>query len=459
LPQIFLTSTLFGAITVAAALDAELFGPPGPRRILLVSNNSAVPEFATPVHEAPGFSTLAPRFDEIIYWNAELSPLHPGGWEPRREDLPVLGRWLRDRWGLGDEPVELIVESIAVSPARTLAALFFDASVTVYSDGLMSYGPTRNALPYGIGTQLVRQLHLDLVPGLEPQLLREFGVPAEIIPDGSFQAVLEKLHAEVAPLIAGYGAVDGAPLLIGQYLAALDILTEPEEDELHMAMLRGTVARGHRTVLFKPHPASPPKTTARLAAEAERLGARLIVIDAPVPAEVWCAALRPELIVGCFSTALVTAARYHGIPAATVGTGPLLDRLAPYENSNRVPVTIIDSMLPHLEPDGTLRDPLIAADDVATELAPLVAAVAYCMRASARPELRAAAADYLNAHATGPMRRYFKRRRLTALDLPGGLVQPKVVNTALPRGSRRRRLAVTAVRRAERLRAARRRGN
>lgn len=456
--QIFLVSTLFGAITVSAAMDAGHFGGGDRRRMLLVSNNSALPEMATPVHRAPGFAALAPRFDEIRHWNDEIAPLHPSGWEPRPEDQPVFERLLRDRWGLGDDPVELVVESIAVSPARALAQIFFDAAVTVYSDGLMSYGPTRNSLPYGIGTQITRQLHLDLVPGLEPQLLREYDVPARTVPDDHFLAVLDKLHAEAAPLITG--APDepdtgfrGAALIVGQYLAALEILTDREEDDLHLAMLRGAVARGHRTVLFKPHPGSPVKVGARLSAEAERLGARLVVIDAPVPAEIWCAAIRPALIVGCFSTALVTASRYYGIPAAAVGTTRLLDRLAPYENSNRVPVTIIDATLPHLREDGTLSDPLIGAGQVETRLAPLVAAVAYCMRAAARPDLRDAAAGYLREHGGGPYGRYFKRRRLTALGLPGGMAQshPWVLNTVLPRSSRRRQLAVNVLRQTGRL--------
>lgn len=456
--QIFLVSTLFGAITVSAAMDAGQFGPPDRRRILLVSNTGALPEMSTPVHHAPGFAALAPRWEEIRYWNEEIAPLHPSGWEPRQEDQPLLERWLRDRWGLDEEPVELIVESIAVPPSRALAQIFFDAAITVYSDGLMSYGPTRNALPYGIGTQITRQLHLDLVPGLEPQLLREHEVPAQTIPEESFRAVLEEVRAEVAPILTEQfpdPPADGGEvaLIVGQYLAALDILTPQEEDELHLKMLRGAVARGHRTVLFKPHPAAPATMSATLAAEAERLGAHLVVIDAPVPAETWCATIRPGLIVGCFSTSLVTAARYYGIPAASVGATELLERLTPYENSNRIPVTIIEATMPTLRPDGTLTDPWIGPDRIESELVPLVAAVTYCMRASARPELREAAIRYLERNLGGRAKRCFKRRRLTALGLPGGVARshPWVLNAVLPRSSRRRQLAVSVLRQAERL--------
>ncbi|MEO5874558.1 MAG: polysialyltransferase family glycosyltransferase, partial [Streptosporangiaceae bacterium] len=217
--------------------------------------------------------------------------------------------------------------------------------------------------------------------------------------------------------------------------------TGQEEDELHVAMLRGVVARGHTTVLFKPHPASPVRATGALAEAAQSLGARLLVIDDPVPAEAWCAATRPALIVGCFSTALSTAVRYYGVPAAAVGTRDLLAKLAPYQNSNRVPVTIIDTMLPHLSEDGTLSAPVLTD---AAELSRLLTAVAYAMRAGSLPERRAEAVAYLTGHAGGPMARYFKRRRLTTLGLPGGLspATRSLLATALPPRSRRRRLAV-----------------
>ncbi|GAB3652536.1 alpha-2,8-polysialyltransferase family protein [Actinocorallia lasiicapitis] len=442
--QICLASTPFGAMTLAAALDAGLLGAPTGRRILLLSNNAAMPELAPGLDEAPGWETIAHRFDETISWNAEIAPLHPSGWLPREEELPLYERWLRDRWNLGDGPVELVVESVAVSPARTLCAIFFDAPITVYSDGLMSYGPTRSGLPSGVGSRIDRLLHLDLVPGLRPQLLREYGVDASIIPDEAFRAVLDKLTAVLQPVV-GRDDLTGAALIVGQYLSALEILTAQEEDDLHVAMLRGVVARGHTTVLFKPHPASPVRATESLAAEAARLGARLAVVDDPVPAETWCAAVRPELIVGCFSTALVTAAHYYGIPAAAVGTGPLLDRLAPYENSNRVPVTIIDAMLPRLGQDGKLTDPLF--HDVRAELEPLLDTVAYAMQAGTRPDLRSGAARFLTAQAGGPLMRYFKKRRLTSLNLPGGLPQSqkRLVAAALPPSSRRRRLALRAI--------------
>ncbi|GGO23233.1 hypothetical protein GCM10010116_46870 [Microbispora rosea subsp. aerata] len=398
---LFYASTLFGAMTLAAAIDEGRF-PGGGDRVLLVSNNAAIPEITPALDEAPGFAALRDRFDRVLSWNEIIAPLHPSDWRPRSIETPMLGRMLRRLIG---EPAELVVESIAVPPSRTLAGLVKDCPITVYADGLMSYGPTRDPLPREIAGRITRLLHLDLVPGLTPLLLAEHGVPAEALTDTSFARVVGRA-AEAAEKAPRAEAV-----VLGQYLSALGLVTAAEEAALHELMLRGVAARGHRTVLFKPHPAAARRHARELRPVAAELGVDLLVAPAATPAEACFAAHRPALVVGCFSTALTTARRLFGLPVATTGTGLVLERLTPYENGNRIPATIADAALPRLEADGTLTEP------PAADLAALVAAVGYCMRSAAHPGLRETAAAYVAAH--GPAR-YFKRRRLESL----GLIDP-----------------------------------
>ncbi|WKU46583.1 polysialyltransferase family glycosyltransferase [Streptomyces sp. VNUA116] len=424
--QVFLASTLYGAATLAAALDAGCFAP-ADRRLLLVANTAAVPETTPALDEAPGFTRLRARFDGVLSWNDAIRPFHPSGWSPRPDDAPLWERHLRLLWGLGDDDVSLVVESIQVSPAGAIAQCFADAPLDVYADGLMSYGPTRNKLDPLIGTRAGRLLHLDLVPGLRPLLLTEFGVAQEIVPTEAFTKVLAEL-AEDAPAL---DAPAGAALLLGQYLSALDILTPEEEEQLHVRMLRGAAGRGHRALVFKPHPAAPARWSRMLEEEAERLGVTLTVLDTPVLAEVAYQRLRPSLVAGCFSTALVTARTFYGLQAAHTGTDLLLERLSPYQNSNRVPVTLVDAWLPELS--ASAQDPEPEAD-----LNGLLAAVGFAMQPQIYPALREVAEDYLRTHLTPRTRRYFKRRRLTALALPGGI--PSQLSF-LPRNAAVRRVA------------------
>ncbi|MFI8243219.1 alpha-2,8-polysialyltransferase family protein [Streptomyces sp. NPDC085866] len=412
--QIFQASTLYGTATLAAALDSGCFGPAG-RRILLVCNNAATPETTPGLDEMPGFERLRERFDDVISYNETIFPFHPGGWAPRVDDMPLWERYLRHEWQLGDDDVELAVESIQVNPSLALAQIFTGAPVTVYADGLMSYGPTRNKIDPLVGTRVDRVLHLDLVPGLKPLLLTEFGVPGEIVPTQAFTKVL----AELAPLGDDLPEIEEPALLLGQYLSALDILTAEQEENLHVRMLKGAVALGHTKVVFKPHPTAPARFTRTLEQEAEKLEVELTVLDTPVLAEVVYQRMRPALVVGCFSTALLTASALYGVPVARVGTDLLLERLTPFENSNRVPVTVVDALLPELGDREAVTEQRPGTDVEA--LGSLVRAVGFAMQPKILPRLREETEQYLARNLNPHTLRYFKRKRLTALALPGGV--------------------------------------
>ncbi|WP_107046749.1 polysialyltransferase family glycosyltransferase [Streptomyces albus] len=455
-------STLYGAATLVAALEGGQFGPrEDARRVLLLSHNAAVPETAVRLTEMRGWDRLAARFDDIVDWNAAIRPHHPSTWSPAANDAEIWQRLFRHSWGLGDGPVELAVESVQVSPARALATIFAESTVDVYADGLMSYGPTRNPLPGPLARRIRRLLHPDLVPGLRPLLLSEYGVPAELVPTEALKKVIEELRGTERPEAAAPEATgretlnapedpapsDGGPagepapgaptaVLLGQYLAALDILTPAEEEALHERMLRGAAAAGHRSVLFKPHPTAPARYSRALEKAAAEAGVRLAVTDTPMLAEELFRGGELRLVVGCFSTAMFTAAVCYGIPVARVGTELLLERITPYENSNRVPLTITDQLVPEI---GAFAETAVAAAagpaagppgarpegrDVAA-LTPLIRTVGFCMRPEAYPWLRAESAAWLEARLGEDgrlgedVRRYFKRRRLTALGLPG----------------------------------------
>ncbi|MER7566231.1 alpha-2,8-polysialyltransferase family protein [Streptomyces sp. NPDC048523] len=438
--QIFCASTLYGAVTLAAAIDSDLFEEPE-RRVLLVFNNTATPETSTPLDEMPGFAPLRDHFDEVLSWNEAIRPFHPGSWSPRPDDIPLFERYLRLLWGLGEDRVELVLESLQVAPALTVAQIFTGAPIDVYADGLMSYGPTRSKLDPLVGTRVRRLLHLDLIAGLTPMLLTEFGVPPVVVPTSAFLKAMSELTAAVEELPP---LPDDAALLLGQYLSALDILSPEEEEALHVRMLKGAVAKGHRTVVFKPHPSAPARFSRALEAEAEKLGVDLTVLDTPVLAEVLFEKARPALVVGCFSTALFTASALYDLPAARIGTDLLLERLTPYQNSNRVPVVLADAVLADLE--GRKGEEAVPADTLNS----LVTALSFTMQAQLHPSLRPAAERYLSQHFGPRTRRYFRKKRLTSLGLPGGIPERLAFlphNATARRVVRRARALKKAVRR------------
>lgn len=224
--------------------------------------------------------------------------------------------------------------------------------------------------------------------------------------------------------------MEAPALLLGQYLSALGLIEAAQEEELHLRMIRGAVALGHTRLVFKPHPTAPEQWAQAMVAEASALGAELTVLErgsgradtsgASLLAEVLYQRMRPALVVGCFSTALLTAAAFYGLPVARTGTDLLLDRLAPYQNSNRVPVTLVDALLPDLGDADAVRGwSPPSAEQVAEQVSPLLTAVGFAMQPQIYPDLRPAAERYLAHHLDDRTWRYFKRRRLTTLALPG----------------------------------------
>lgn len=449
--QLVLASTMYGAATVVAALGAGHLGETDGRRVLVVANTTPIPELTPTIDELPGFDVLGSHFDAVHSYNRAIEPFHPSDWQPRTDDAELVERHFRTLWALGDEPVELVLESIQVPPARTLAGVFRSSRITVYADGLMSYGPTRTNIGAWIGDRVQHVVHPDLIAGLRPVLLREFDTPSTAFDPGVLRDVLERTIPAFDVKAMPVPQPGNPPVLVlGQFLSSLGVLTTDEEHELHRRMITaaGTSAT---SVWFKAHPSAPSHIIDRLRHSVAYDGIELDVVPAAVPAEAVLALARPCFVVGCFSTALVTAVRMYGIPAATVGTDLLLEALTPYENSNRIPITIVGALLPDLDLEpGPPRLADLSSPSAGRGLQPLVDTVAYCMQPIQLAGLAEPASTWLADHVEGDSRRYFKRRRLASLGLPGAT--PMSVWLASPATRRVRRSLVTSRRAAGKLR-------
>lgn len=439
--QIILASTLYQVMSLSAMIRASTLGGGGDRRVLVVANNAYAPELVPSATQLPGFDAVAHHFDQVVDLNATVWPIHPKKWNAGNNESPMLERLLRREWGIAPgAPVELVLESLPGSPAAGLANVFADAPVSVHSDGLMSYGPSRNALPRPVFQRLTAIHYLDLVPGLQPIQLSQYAPRHVKQPLDSLREVMREALDGVRPLLSAQGwdeRREDSAVLLGQYLAALGLITPEEETQLHVDMIDDAVDRGYTSLIFKPHPTSGPRATSAMAEHARHRGAVLEVVDLPVSAEVLLEQLRPGLAVSCFSTSLATARYAYGTEVSAVGTELLLERVAPYQNSNRIPITLVDALAVRgMQPPADAAPDTAVGQDVQT----LVEAVSYCMQPQSVTHLRPSAEAYLSAAlGTGEMR-YFKRRRLTALGLPGASPAPR------PRPSVRRR-ARRAVRR------------
>ncbi|GAA3828689.1 alpha-2,8-polysialyltransferase family protein [Brevibacterium ammoniilyticum] len=418
--QLIQISTLYQLANVAANIDAGHFGAADERRILVVANNAYAPEITPAAPELLGSSTLLSRFDSVVDWNAAIWPSHPKQFGVSPTRAPIMRTLLERLWSLSpDEAISLVVESLPGHPAHALTQIFADAPISVHSDGLMSYGPVRNPLGRPLWQRLENVHYTDLLPGVMPRQLAEHAPNRVALTVDELRPVVEEMARESDGALAAAGLanpIDDSALVLGQYLAEIELITEEEEIQLHLDMLDEVKRRGLSTVIFKPHPTSARTVAEPLRRRAETLGLRFVLADVPVLAEVVASRTQPRLVVSCFSTGLVTTQALFGTETAAVGTKLLLERIAPYQNSNRIPLTIVDA----LHRGGyALED---SADGRGLrEFNALIDAVTYCMQANIMWHLREPAARFLtDALGTDDMV-YFKRKRLTRLELPGSL--------------------------------------
>ena len=403
--QVFALHSAYGLTVTAAAIDAGLLGD-ADERVLVTMNTAAVPETAPDLGTVSRLGSLRGRFDRVVALNPLVDPRHPTQWQPDEQDLPMLERLIRRAWGLEGAELELFVQSPQVAPARTLMALFATARLGVVADGLMTYAPIRSRLSRLITERVTHILYPDIVPGVVPVVFTEVGATAVPVPIEVFGAVLRET-GEAEP-DAALQALVAEPrrtgLALGQYLAALGLVSAAEESRMQLAMIDRLADAGVARIVFKPHPASPPALTDALAARAGERGVEFETYRGDQSAEFVAIALGVTDVAAGFSTALPTVSALLGIRTHAVGTDTVLARLKPYENSNRMPATIVDAMERGIE---------------GAELQRLVDAVGYAMQPEIVGYLRERTVEVLAGMPAADRERYVPEARLQALDLPG----------------------------------------
>jgi hypothetical protein len=438
--QLFAVHSAYGLATAAAALDGGLLGDHG-ERILVPFVSSRVPETSVSIAADPALASLRDRFDRIEDLDALLGPLHPSSWKPHASDLPLLRRLLLRAWNIDPGDLELLVQSPQIAPARTLMLLFPHARLTIIGDGLMTYSPMRVRMPHTVTARIGRVVHADVVPGLTPLVGAPTATPVPVSPD-LFRAVLGETAAVVDDTTELDSALDGEStvLVLGQYLSALGLVSEGEEIALQKEMIDRAASRRPQHIVFKPHPAAPPRLSDALRGRARVHGIDFREYRGALAAEMLAERIDATAVIAGFSTALPTVQALFGREIDAVGADTVLARLTPYENSNRVPATIVDALT---RADSPYRDP--------ERMQLLIDAVGYAMQPVVAGHLRGRAEQLLSGIRPSDRDRYFAPERLAELRLPGAPRETAVRRALRPVGGIGRveqaRLTVLAARR------------
>ncbi|MEV4668369.1 polysialyltransferase family glycosyltransferase [Microbacterium sp. LWO12-1.2] len=414
--QMFALHSAYGLATAAAAIDEGLLGDSADR-VLVPFVSARVPETVVGIGVDPSLESLRGRFDRVEDLGALLGALHPSDWQPADADLPLLERLFIRAWGIDPDDLELFVQSPQVAPARTLMSIFPRARLSIIGDGLMTYSPMRVALGRSVAARIGQVVYADVVPGVRPLVGSPFATPLPV-PPARFQQVLRESDSG-APVVDASGAAldDTVPtaLVLGQYLSALGLLTVREEAALHRDLIDRAMTWSPQRVVFKPHPAAPPLQSDAVRERALSLGLEYAEYRGALPAEVLAERIDAVAVVAGFSTALPTVRATLGIPVGSAGTARLLAGLAPFENSNRVPLVLVDALT---------RDDSAHADPARLQL--LIDAVGHTMQPEIAVHLRPRAELLLRTLDASERDRYFAPERLSLLRLPGAPVEGPV---------------------------------
>ena len=421
--QLFALHSAYGLATAAAALDGGLLGDHG-ERILVPFVSSKIPETSVGILADPALATLRDRFDRVEDLDALLGPLHPSSWKPDAAELPLLRRLFTRAWGLDGDDLEVLVQSPQVAPARTLMMLFPHARLTIIGDGLMTYSSMRVRLPHTVTARIGRVVHADVVPGVTPLVGAPTATAVPVSP-ALFRTVLAETATGVDDTAELESVITGEPtvLVLGQYLSALGLVTASEEVALQTQMIDRAASLHPRHIVFKPHPAAPPRLSDALRDRATVRGAVFHEYRGALAAEVLAERIDARAVIAGFSTALPTVRALFGRDIEAVGADTVLSRLTPYENSNRVPATIVDVLT---RPDSPYREP--------ERMQLLIDAVGYAMQPVVAAHLRRRAVELLTSIRPSDRDRYFAPERLAELRLPGAPPETAVRRALRPAG-------------------------
>lgn len=406
--QLVLVSSAESLLAAAAAVDAGLLDRPR-RRVLVLFGRAPAPETAPLPHERPGMSAAVARFDDVVVLDELLQPADPTRWSPRGDDRPVLERLLRQVWGIGDDAVVLVSDRPHTEqPVEWLMSAFYGCEVVRLLTDLAGYGPAPQPLGWPQARRTSKHLYRELVAGLAPwpegdQHRAGATVEAVAIPAESWAAVLDEVVSAAGPAIPGSSEGRTAVVLAESFVAS-EILSREQETALWREAVEAAVAEGVDEVVVLAEPVVPANLGIRLADVAAG-AVRVTLVERPAPVEAYLAALRPAVVVGTMSPALLRA-RADGARVVPVGAKLVKERLRPYENRARLPWAVADATL---REDGRWSDP--------ADLKELVGAVAFCMYPDRLGERRDDVTAFLEGLEPAEVGRYTTANRAQKLGL------------------------------------------
>lgn len=235
------------------------------------------------------------------------------------KDLTLIGGVLENAGVRLSRVGHLLIGLLSTSLYLSITKVFYKADISVYSDGMMSFGPLRgDVYKDNLHKRIKDIFYEDLCEGIDPNYLPE----------------LCKSPVRVRFDLCCVESRTKSLLIALQSLSYSKIMSEVEEYNFYSNYIQQIkrVFHGYKVYVL-PHPNNSSELIANMSLPG------ITMLENTLSGEEYVEKLKIGYVASCFST-LMFRAHKMGIPCFSFGTDELLLKLAPYQNSNRVPVVL-----------------------------------------------------------------------------------------------------------------------
>ncbi len=335
-------STKFGLYTLLSVLKKRNRDD---RRVLFLSAHNQDFEVRNPLIDLVDDENVKRAFDKIMILNDLIAPLHPAQWKPIGNEVEQLAQRSMIEAAIGGKVTSILVESLQVAPALTIANLFSDSAIEVYSDGLMVFSPIKTNLPTSILSRVAKCHYVDYISPVKPYIFEPYSIELSPIKCDD----LKSEFANIAHDEKSLPDLRSSAVFLGQYLADSGLMSQDEEIDLYV---RGLVQSQRKLktkrLYFKAHPSFPQHALEQLLISCDEAGLEIEFLSQKVLIEEYLMHTKPSAVISIFSTGLMSANKIFGVPAYKFGTDRVLESLLGTTNSNFIPAVLISECLPSL---------------------------------------------------------------------------------------------------------------
>lgn len=325
-------STIYGLVIANTILNSKLINYSN--AYLIISDNTKSPEAnQSLINTINKYNILTKNFKKIIFLNEIISPLHPNQLNTKEENINSIQRLKKM---IGCEYFKtLLLESIQVSPSKYIAEIYSESDICIYADGVMVYSPTRFDLENSILNRISKVFFVELVKNIKPLLLVE-AHPTYI----SISA--KKLKEQFAKLYDIIPINKKKIIIVGQYLADLDLIPAANEVELYLEILKKEISihKNDYDFVFRPHPSSQISYKYKIKQFADQNNLNIYIDEDTLPLECRYSDLNTYKVSGIFSTSLFLMKKIYNIDIQSYYNDILYQKITNISNSNIVPIVL-----------------------------------------------------------------------------------------------------------------------